>query len=88
MAGDPIKTVVLKDGRKRYRFVVDIGPDPKTGKRRQKTFTFDKKGDAKKARDKICHQTNEGTYVAPSKVTVNQRRRHHARRLTLEGPHP
>lgn len=72
MAGDPIKTVVLKDGRKRYRFVVDIGPDPETGKRRQKTHTYDKKGDARKAYDKIRNQTAEGTYVAPSKVTVNE----------------
>ncbi|MFC5750892.1 tyrosine-type recombinase/integrase [Actinomadura rugatobispora] len=72
MAGDPIKTIMLKTGRKRYRFVVDIGPDPKTGKRRQKTFTFDLKKDAEKELNKIRHQTGEGTYVAPSKVTVNQ----------------
>ncbi|MFG2021108.1 tyrosine-type recombinase/integrase [Actinomadura geliboluensis] len=72
MAGDPIKTVVLKDGRKRYRFVVDIGPDPKTGKRRQKTHTYDKKGEARKEYDRIRHQTSQGTYVAPSKVTVNE----------------
>ncbi|MFI0406487.1 tyrosine-type recombinase/integrase [Actinomadura sp. 3N508] len=72
MADDLIKTVVLKSGRKRYRFTIDIGPDPKTGKRRQKTYTFDRKKDAEKERDKIRHQTNEGTYVAPSKVTVNQ----------------
>jgi integrase len=72
MAGDPIKTITLKNGRKRYRFVVDIGPDPKTGRRRQKTYTFDRKKDAEKERNKILHQTSEGTYVAPSKGTVNE----------------
>ncbi len=72
MAGDPIKTITLKDGRKRYRFVVDIGRDPETGKRRQKTHTFDKKGEARRAYDKIRSQTADGTYVAPSRVTVNE----------------
>jgi hypothetical protein len=36
-----IKTITLKDGRKRYQFVVDVGRDPATGRRRQKTHTFD-----------------------------------------------
>ncbi|MGH2813492.1 MAG: Arm DNA-binding domain-containing protein, partial [Actinomycetota bacterium] len=72
MAGDPIKTITLKSGRKRYRFVVDIGPDPETGKRRQKTFTFERKKDAKAELNKIRHQRGEGTYVAPSDETVNQ----------------
>jgi integrase len=71
MAKDPIKTVVLADGSKRYRFVVDIGRDPVTGKRQQKTMTFDKKGDARRELDRIRHQTNEGTYVKSSEETVN-----------------
>lgn len=69
---DPIKTVALKSGRKRYRFVVDIGADPVSGKRRQKTYTFDRKGDARREYDRIRHKVGEGTYVAPSKVTVSQ----------------
>lgn len=36
--GDTIKKITLKSGRTRYRFVVDIGDDPVTGKRRQKTL--------------------------------------------------
>lgn len=72
MADDLIKTITLKDGRTRYRFVVDIGPDPKTKKRRQKTYTFDKKKDAKAELNKIRHKVGEGTYVAPSEVTVNE----------------
>jgi hypothetical protein len=43
---DPIKKIALKDGTVRYRFVVDIGRDPETGKRQQKTFTFDTKREA------------------------------------------
>lgn len=38
---DPIKKITLKDGTVRYRFVVDIGRDPETDKRQQKTFTFE-----------------------------------------------
>jgi hypothetical protein len=72
MAKDPIKTVTLKDGTKRYRFVVDVGRDPKTGKRQQKTMTFDKKREAEKEWNRIRHQTSEGTYVKPSKATVNE----------------
>jgi integrase len=72
MAKDPIKTLTLQDGTKRYRFVVDIGRDPQTGKRKQKTFTFDKKGDARKEYNRIKHQTDTGTYVPPADVTVNE----------------
>ena len=38
-----IETVTLQSGRKRYRFVVDVGRDPATGKRQQKTHTYDTK---------------------------------------------
>ena len=72
MAKDPIKRIVLKDGSVRYRFVVDIGRDPETGQRQQKTMTFDKKGEARKEYDRIRHQTAVGTYVKPSTVTVNE----------------
>lgn len=72
MAKDPIKRIELKDGSVRYRFVVDVGRDPKTNRRLQKTMTFDKKGEARKEYDRIRHQTSEGTYVKPSKATVNE----------------
>lgn len=68
---DPIKKITLKDGSVRYRFVVDIGRDPETGKRQQKTYTFDTKREARTEYDKIRHQTNEGTYIRPAKVTVS-----------------
>jgi integrase len=69
---DPIKKITLKNGTVRYRFVVDIGLDPETGKRQQKTFTFDAKREARAEYDKIRHQTGEGTYIRPAKITVSQ----------------
>jgi integrase len=71
MTRDPIRTVILKEGAKRYRFVVDVGRDPDTGRRKQKTHTFDRKGDARRAYDRIRHQTADGTYIPPSRVTVD-----------------
>jgi integrase len=70
--GDPIKKIELKDGSVRYRFVVDIGRDPETGKRQQKTYTFDLKREAIAERAKILSETAQGTYVRPSKQTLNE----------------
>jgi site-specific recombinase XerC len=56
----------------RYRFVTDIGRDPETVKRQQKTLTFDTKKEARAEYDKIRHQTHEGTYIRPRKVTVSE----------------
>jgi integrase len=69
---DPIKTVTLADGTKRYRFVVDVGRDPVTGKRKQKTHTFDRKKEAEREFARIKHERNTGAYVSPSKITLNQ----------------
>jgi integrase len=69
---DPIKKITLKDGTTRYRFVVDIGRDRETNRRLQKTFTFDTKRVARAEYDKIRHQSNTGTYVQPSKITVSE----------------
>jgi hypothetical protein len=69
---DPVKKITLKDGTVRYRFVVDIGRDPETDKRQQKTFTFDTRREARAEYDKIRHQSNEGTYIRPTKVTVSE----------------
>lgn len=69
---DPIKKVALKNGGIRYRFVVDIGRDPQSGRRQQKTFTFDTKREARAEYDKIRHQNNEGTYIKPDRITVSE----------------
>jgi integrase len=69
---DPIKRVELKDGTVRYRFVLDIGRDPDTGKRRQVTSTFDTKREARAEYARIKHESDRGTYVQPSKITVGE----------------
>jgi integrase len=69
---DPIKKLPPNaKGQVRYRFVVDVGLDPATGKRRQVTVTRDTRTEAKAEYSRIVHQRAEGTLVAPSKATVN-----------------
>lgn len=70
MASPKIKPVQVGD-RTRYRFVVDVGRDPATGKRRQITRTHDRRKDAQAELAKILHDVNRGTYTARSKLTVN-----------------
>lgn len=69
---DPIKKIELKDGTTRYRFVIDIGRDPATGRRRQLTKTYNTKREARTEYAKIKNQTDEGTFVGPGKTTVAQ----------------
>ncbi|MFB9238689.1 tyrosine-type recombinase/integrase [Plantactinospora siamensis] len=71
MAG-PIKRIELKDGKVRYRFVIDVGRDPDTGKRKQVTHTFDTAKEAKAEYARIKHETDRGTYVRPNKITVGE----------------
>jgi Site-specific recombinase XerD len=68
---DPIKKVELKDGRTRYRFVVDVGRDPVTGRRTQLTRTFDTRREAKAERGRMLHESARGTFVRPRKLTVS-----------------
>jgi len=68
---DPIKRIELADGRVRYRFVVDVGTKP-DGKRDQRTFTFDSMREARTERARIISESARGTYVKPSKVTVEE----------------
>lgn len=56
----------------RYRFVVDIGDDPKTGKRKQKTHTFDSKREAEKRLSKILSEVDGDRFVIPAKLTLNE----------------
>ncbi|MEU5872483.1 tyrosine-type recombinase/integrase [Glycomyces sp. NPDC047369] len=69
---DPIKRIELRGGAVRYRFVVDIGRDPETGKRKQLTQTFDTKKEAKAEYARISHERDRGTYVRPSVLTVDE----------------
>lgn len=65
------KKITLADGTVRYRIVNDVGVDPETGKRKQLTQTFGKLKDAIAEDARIRHQRHGGTYVAPSKLTLN-----------------
>ncbi|SEO88148.1 tyrosine-type recombinase/integrase [Actinacidiphila rubida] len=68
---EPIRKVTHKDGRTRFRLVVDIGVDD-DGKRRQLTRTFDTKKEALGELSRIRHQMRQGTFVAPSAMTVDE----------------
>jgi integrase len=68
---EPIRKITLADGSVRYRLVVDIGHD-EVGRRKQLTRTYDRMKDARAELSRIRHQTTEGTYVQPSKITVSQ----------------
>jgi integrase len=67
---EPIRKVELKDGTIRYRLVVDIGLDD-NGKRQQLTRTFEKLKEARAELSRIRHETDKGTFVKPSDITVN-----------------
>jgi integrase len=68
---EPIRKIELKDGTVRYRLVVDIGQDEE-GKRQQLTRTFDKLKEARAELSRIRHETDQGTYVKPSEITVGE----------------
>lgn len=59
-------------GQIRYRFVVDIGIDPATGKRKQLTRTFGTLKEAKAEYARITNRHQEGTLAPPNKLTVNE----------------
>lgn len=67
-----IKTITLKDGSTRYRFVVDTGRHPQTGKRQQETHTFTRRKDAVAELARITHQSGTGTYVHRWDGTVGE----------------
>ncbi|MGW3690145.1 tyrosine-type recombinase/integrase [Streptomyces sp. NPDC005125] len=70
---DPIKKLPPNaKGQVRYRFVVDVGIDPATGKREQLTRTFDTLKEAKAEYARLTNRRHEGTFVPPNKITVNE----------------
>lgn len=71
MAQPKIKAIKVGD-RTRYRWVCDIGTDPKTGKRKQLTRTFDRRKDAEAELTKTLTKVGNGTFAAPSKLTVDE----------------
>ncbi|QFS89503.1 site-specific tyrosine recombinase XerC [Mycobacterium sp. THAF192] len=60
------KTVV------RYRVKVDVGPNPQTGKRQQAKRHCRTEQEARKVLAELQNKAVTGTYVSPSKMTVEQ----------------
>lgn len=69
MAAPKVRPILVGD-QTRYRWVVDAGRDPVTGKRRQITRTFDRRGVAERELARVVHEVARGTYSAPSRTTV------------------
>lgn len=70
---DPIRKLAPNSkGRVRYRFVVDVGFDPTTGKRKQLMRTFSTLKEARAEYVRLTSQRTEGTLVPPNKLTVNE----------------
>jgi integrase len=64
---------LAKSGHGTWAYVADLGPDPRTGMRRQaKKGGFPRKRDAEEALAKIVPQVNQRMYVRPVKVTVDE----------------
>ncbi|MQA82936.1 MAG: tyrosine-type recombinase/integrase, partial [Streptosporangiales bacterium] len=68
-----ITKITYESGEVRYRVVVDAGPDPKSGKRRQLTFTRRTLKEAKSRRNETLVERDKGTLVMADKtLTVEQ----------------
>jgi len=67
-----LKGHIRKRGSK-WCFVLDIGRDPETGKRRQKWFSgFATKKEAQRAMVEKIAELNRGEYIEPTKITVKE----------------
>lgn len=66
-----IKEVRLKNGKTRYRFVIDAGRDA-DGRRKQLTVTCDTKTEAKNEYARLRHERRTGQLILPSRITVGQ----------------
>lgn len=72
-----IKKIEVTDrstGRKvqRYRVKVDVGPHPVTGERQQAKRHCRTEAEARKTLSELQNKAHTGTYVSPSKLTVEQ----------------
>ena len=67
-----MKGHVRKRGRK-WCFVVDIGPDPLTGKRKQKWFSgYNTKRDAQRALAEKLTEIHRGDYIEPAQIPLGE----------------
>lgn len=65
-----ITRVERAGGRIAYRFTLNLGPDPVTGNRRQRVYTYDDPKEAERERDRMCGQLVEGRYTDRNTKTV------------------
>jgi len=91
MTSEPITTLTLKNGRRRYRVKTDSTPGP-NGRRRQVVATFDRLADARAYLARTRSQITTGAYVPKSEQTFAdyvetwlRSRRHAVRPKTIEG---
>ncbi len=92
MARGSIQAFKTEDGT-RYEIIVDLGPDPTTGKRRQRRKRFKAKKEAQAALNAWMAEIDEGTAVDKSRQTVAELMcfwletyaQHNVRAGTLEG---
>lgn len=71
-AATPIKKHTNGDGSIVWKAVVDAGPDPATGNRRQRRGTFATRKEAAAWLAATRTDVARGTYVAPVKITLGQ----------------
>jgi integrase len=65
-----LKGHIRKRGNK-WCFVIDIGRDPENGRRKQKSFSdFKTKKEAERAMTAKIHELNQGIFVEPAKITL------------------
>jgi integrase len=69
--GGSIRRVTTKSGP-RWRFVVDLGPDPDTGRRRQRQYTFSTENEAVQQQAALRVAVTAHAYVDRSRLTVNE----------------
>ena len=66
-----IRTDVLADGTRRYRFTLNVGRHPVTNARQQRTYTFTKMKDARAELGRLTGAVANGTFVDRWDGTVN-----------------
>lgn len=67
-----MKGYVRKRGNK-WSYTVDIGKDPETGKRKQKTKSgFKTKKEAESALNEIIYELTKGTWIQPQEITLKE----------------
>ncbi|WP_374721464.1 Arm DNA-binding domain-containing protein [Peribacillus tepidiphilus] len=82
-----MKGYVFKRGET-WTYVVDIGKDPFTGKRKQKTKGgYKRKKDAEAAIRKLLSEVDEGRYIEPSKEAFSSYKKEEMKIWTFENIH-